>query len=113
MRLSNAIGNNWNYFVRKIEITDPGVEVMPVLIDTLDSETEYKKVLEADLIVTTFFHFRRSRNKLPQREEDILGIMALDPVHGVYGQDKPTAHGAKVLLVCISESICGKGPEIH
>ncbi|HOK63769.1 MAG TPA: GntR family transcriptional regulator [Bacillota bacterium] len=91
-----------DYFAREIEI-GTGVRVMPVLIDTLDSETEYKKVLEADLIVTTFFHLDEVRNKLPQREEDILGI-ALDPVMESMVKIARLPHGTKVLLVCISEA---------
>ncbi|HON87399.1 MAG: GntR family transcriptional regulator [Firmicutes bacterium] len=91
-----------DYFAREIEI-GTGVRVMPVMIDALDSEQEYGKVLDADLIVTTFFHLDEVRKKLPERQDDVLGI-ALDPVIESMVRIARLPQGTKVLLVCISQA---------
>ncbi|HHY17392.1 MAG TPA: GntR family transcriptional regulator [Firmicutes bacterium] len=92
-----------DYFAREIEF-GTGVRVMPVLIDDLDSGTESAGVVEAaDLIVTTFFHLDEVRSMFPERQGSILGI-ALDPVIESIVKIARLPHGAKVLLVCLSEA---------
>ncbi|MBP8613293.1 MAG: GntR family transcriptional regulator [Firmicutes bacterium] len=91
-----------DYFAREIEI-GTGVRVMPIMVDALDFEEEYRKVLEADLIVTTFFHLDEVRRKLPERQDDVLGI-ALDPVIESMVKIARLPQGTKVLLVCISQA---------
>ena len=92
-----------DYFAREIEL-GIGVKVMPVLIDGIESNEEASRIVnEADLIVTTFFHLDEVRSKFPGRQGDILGI-ALDPVIESIVKIARLPHGAKVLLVCISEA---------
>jgi len=92
-----------DYFAREIEL-GTGVKVVPVLLDDLDKYPEMSSVVgKADLIVTTFFHLDEVCNKFPDRQEEILGI-ALDPVIESVVKIARLPHGAKVLLVCISEA---------
>lgn len=92
-----------DYFAREIEL-GTGVRVMPVLIADLESNQEVSSVVStADLIVTTFFHLDEVCNKFPDRQEEILGI-ALDPVIESVVKIARLPHGARVLLVCISEA---------
>jgi GntR family transcriptional regulator len=92
-----------DYFAREIEL-GTGVRVMPVLIDNLDTDQEAAGVVkEAHLIVTTFFHLDEVRSRFPERQGSILGI-ALDPVIESIVKIARLPHGAKVLLVCLSEA---------
>lgn len=92
-----------DYFAREIEL-GTGVRVMPVLLDDLEKDPEVSSVVsKADLIVTTFFHLDEVCNKFPDRQDEILGI-ALDPVIESVVKIARLPHGAKVLLVCISEA---------
>jgi GntR family transcriptional regulator len=93
-----------DYFAKELEL-GTGVHVIPVLIENFKAVNQEarRRIQEADLIVTTFFHLDDVRRLFPNHSADILGI-ALDPVMESIVKIARLPQGTNVLLCCISEA---------
>ncbi len=90
-----------DFFTRSLEL-GAGVRVLPVMIEDLKVDDALReRLVDMDLIVTTFFHLTEVRGILDDRVE-VLGI-ALDPEVETMVRLAQIPGDRPVALVCLSE----------
>ncbi|MGE5484864.1 MAG: GntR family transcriptional regulator [Ignavibacteriales bacterium] len=92
-----------DFFAKQLEL-GARVAVMPILIDHIRSNVESarERLLQADVIVTTFFHLDEVKSYAGDRSGEVLGI-ALDPQMDSIVRIARLGKGKRVALVCLSE----------
>lgn len=97
-----------DYFARELEL-GAGVTILPVMLQDIDQDREAAGTLsvEADIIVTTFFHLDEVRRIFDGTGKEILGI-ALDPSLESIVRIARLPRGKRVGMVCISEEFADR-----
>ena len=96
-----------DYFSKQLELGS-GVLISPVVLDELrdGDPVSVDATLQADLIVTTFFHEEEVRSRVPE-DKRILAV-ALEPQLETIVRIARIPRGSRLGLVCISETFAEK-----
>ncbi len=88
---------------------DPGVSIVPVLLDDFRHNPEQINNLIAatDLVLTTFFHLQEVKELVKVKGVDIIGI-ALDPQLETIVKIARLPQGTRLGIVCLSETFAAK-----
>ncbi|PKM82958.1 MAG: GntR family transcriptional regulator [Firmicutes bacterium HGW-Firmicutes-14] len=97
-----------DHFSRELHL-DPGVSIVPVLLDDFRNEPERvnKLVAGSDLVLTTFFHLEEVKKLVTVKGVDIIGI-ALDPQLETIVKIARLPQGTRLGIVCLSETFISK-----
>ncbi len=97
-----------DHFSKDLKL-DPGVSIMPVLLDDFRSSPEEINSLmrTADLILTTFFHLQEVKKLVTVKGIDIIGI-ALDPQLETIVKIARLPQDTRLGIVCLSDTFVAK-----
>lgn len=95
-------------FCRDLHL-DPGVSIVPVLLDDFRNNPEEvnRLIASTDLVLTTFFHLDEVKQLLKVRGTDVIGI-ALDPQLETIVKIARLPQGTRLGIVCLSDTFVSK-----
>jgi len=97
-----------DHFCKDLHL-DPGVSIVPVLLDDFRSNPEEinQLIARTDLVLTTFFHLQEVKQLLQVKGIEVIGI-ALDPQLETIVKIARLPHGTRLGIVCLSDTFVNK-----
>lgn len=97
-----------DHFSKELHL-DPGVSIVPILLDDFrDKPEEVNKLIAAtDLVLTTFFHLQEVKELVKFKGIETIGI-ALDPQLETIVKIARLPQGTRLGIVCLSETFAVK-----
>lgn len=97
-----------DHFSKELHL-DPGVSMVPVLLDDFRDHPEETNLLlsTTDLVLTTFFHLQEVKELVRVKGVDIIGI-ALDPQLESIVKIARLPQDTKLGIVCLSDTFAAK-----
>ncbi len=97
-----------DHFCKDLHL-DPGVSIVPVLLDDFRSNPDEinQLIARTDLVLTTFFHLQEVKQLLQVKGIEVIGI-ALDPQLETIVKIARLPHGTRLGIVCLSDTFVNK-----